>query len=257
MGSAGLTHLWLGWPLIGMLRLMSRSVEWIQSWPGAVIEPVVLSPVQVGLLYAVIISLFMMLVIGLRKWIFGLAGLLILFFFNVFVNDYQRFKTCEITVYHIPGYKAIDFVHNHKAIFVTDMDVVRDKAKIDFHINPHRNSMGVREVINMHTDSGIVISLPGAYMHYPFFLFHGKKVIIMDKKSRLAVPVDFSETDLLVLSAQQKNNQDILPDSLPDVRVVVDASMPKYRLEQCKSMLEARGLHAHIVGESGAFTMQW
>ena len=79
MGAGGMIFEWLAWPLKWSLRFMSGSVEYMQSWPGAVIEPIILSPLQVIMIYTAIAGLFIFWVMAKRSGAFIIMVSLLIF----------------------------------------------------------------------------------------------------------------------------------------------------------------------------------
>jgi hypothetical protein len=198
-----------------------------------------------------------MMMMRSRQWIYSLPALLILLSSTVSFRINQRSKTCEITVYHIPGYTAIDLIHNKKAYFISDMDTAKEKARIDYQLKPHRIREGVREILMIHPDSATVLTEPGVYLHYPFFLFHGKHLLIMDEKEWPSFPGDFFNPDLLVLRKSLKNSHHAISGALPAPALVIDSSVPKYEMAGLESKTKPSDQTYHSVGKFGAYTLKW
>jgi competence protein ComEC len=256
-GAAGLSSAWLAWPLQHSLRFMIDSVEFIQSWPGAVIQPVIFSRVQVLLIFGFIAGLFSFFIMGYRKWAFVLPVFVILFSLVILMKKYEYHETNEIIVYHVPGNTAIDLVNNGLALFVSDTGLQGNQKKINFQIRPNRINLGVNAVQVINPDDLAPLSGPGIWARWPFIYFHGKKLVLINqdwKRNAVSEPV---EADLAVISGSPREEIEVICEQVRMKYLVLDSSVPFYKIELLKESCRKLGIPCHSVREEGAFVMKW
>jgi competence protein ComEC len=256
-GAVGLTFEWLAWPLKLSLRLMSGSVEIIQSWPGAVIEPVILSPGQVMLIYTAITGLFIFGVLAYRRGAFIVLGSLLLFSMLSGKYLYEKLKTSEIAVYQISGHTAIDLIHNHKAFFVCDSLLSVDPGKIEFQIRPNRMNQGITDIQVIKAEKQDPMMFQGTLIDYPFIYFRGKCIVMIDDNWKTGLPAEIISCDLAIFSGNPRISPDKLITQIKIDKVIIDGSVPFYKADQLIQFFKNEGISCHSVRQDGAFVLRW
>jgi len=257
VGAAGLTFEWLAWPLKWSLRLMSGSVELIQSWPGAVIEPVILSPGQVMLIYAAITGLFLFGVLAYRRGAFIILGSLLLFSMLSGKYLYEKLKTSEITVYQVPGHTAIDLIHQRQAFFICDSLLSADTGKIEFQIKPNRMNQGIRDIQAIKAERRDPMIFQGTWIDYPFIYFRGKSIVMIDGNWKTGHPAEIIACDLAIFSGNPKISPEEIKTQVDIKKAIIDSSVPYYRADQLMQIFQKEGIPCHSVRHEGAFMMRW
>ncbi len=257
VGAAGLTYQWIAWPLKWSLRLMQGSVEMIQSWPGAVIEPIILTPGQVILIYVAIVSIFACWLLSDRRWALILLSSLLLFTFISSFKLYERLKTSEITVYQLTGHTAIDLIHDGRAIFIGDSLLMNDPEKIDFQIKPNRNYQKVSEIQIVKAEEQSSYSSPGTWINYPFIYFRGKTIAIIDNHWKASDLSGIMPCDLVIFSGNVNVSTEELKKNLDIGEIIIDSSVPFYKADQLLKAIQDKGIACHSVRHQGAYVMKW
>lgn len=256
-GAIGLTFEWLAWPLKWSLRLMSGSVELIQSWPGAVIEPVIFTPGQVILIYTAITGLFIFGVLAYRRGVFVILGSLLLFSMLSGKYLYEKLKTSEIAVYQISGHTAIDLIHNHKAFFVCDSLLSVDPGKIEFQIKPNRMNQGITDIQVIKAEKQDPMMFQGTLIDYPFIYFRGKCIVMIDDNWKTGLPAEIISCDLAIFSGNPRISPDKLKTQIKIDKVIIDGSVPFYKADQLIQFFNNEGISCHSVRQDGAFVLRW
>lgn len=256
-GAAGLTFEWLAWPFIWSLRFMRESVEMIQSWPGAVIEPVILSQGQAILIYVSIIALFAFWVLSNRKWAFILLGSFLFISVISSVNLLKRLKTKEIIVYQVSGHTAIDMVNNRKAYFIADSVLSHDTAKIEFQIKPHRIQSGIKDLQIIAKEAGLSHNYTGVWINPTFIYFMGQRIALIDNTWKPPLTGDKIFCDLAIISGGSGIKPEELIKQVNFKQLVIDSSVPFYRAEKLVQEFEREGIPCHSVRHDGAFVLRW
>jgi competence protein ComEC len=256
-GAAGMTFEWLALPLKWSLRFMSGSVEYIQSWPGAVIEPINLPTWQVILVYSAIAGIFIFWVLDFRKGAFIAIASLLVFFMLADKNLYEQMQTSEIAVYQVSGHTAIDLFHQHQAYFICDSALMADPGKIEFQVKPNRINGGIRDVRVINIKEKATLSYPGAWVNYPFIFFNGKRIAIVDSQWKNRLPGETISCDVIIYSGNSGINPENLIKQVRMDKVIIDSSVPFYRADQLMQFFRKEGIPFHSVRQEGAFVMQW
>jgi competence protein ComEC len=256
-GSMGLTFEWLAWPLKWSLRFMSGSVELIQSWPGAVFEPVVLTPGQAILIYTAIFGLFIFAVLAYRRGAFIILGSLLLFSILSGRYLYEKLKTSEIAVYQVSGHTAIDFIHDRKAFFICDSLLSADPGKIEFQIKPNRVNQGINDIQVIKAERQDPVLFEGTLTDYPFIYFRGKRIVMIDDKWKNGLPEEVIPCDLAIFSGNPRIRPEELKTQVSISKVIIDSSVPFYRAEQLMQSFHEEEIPCHSVRHSGAFVIRW
>jgi len=257
VGAAGLTFEWLAWPLKWSLRFMSGSVELIQSWPAAVIEPVILSPAQVMLIYATILGLFIFGVLAYRRGAFIILGSLLLFSMLSGKYLYKKLKTSEIAVYQVSGHTAIDLIYQRQTFFICDSLLSADTGKIEFQIKPNRMNQGIRDIQAIKAEKQNPMMFHETWIDYPFIYFRGKRIVMIDDNWKTGLPSELIPCDLAIFSGNPRISPEELKTQIGIKKVIIDSSVPFYRADQLMQIFQKEGIPCHSVRHAGAFVMRW
>ena len=256
-GASGLTFTWLAWPLQQSLRFMIDSVEFIQSWPGAVIEPIVLAQLQVFLIYVFIAALFLYFVLRYRSWVFIFPICVILFIMNILHDKYINLTRNEIIVYNVQGHTAIDLFDKRKAFFICDSVLEYSQKKINFQIKPHRIKQGINDIRTVTLGEGLSFSGTGTWVHDPFIYFQGKSIVLVRKDLIANAVIEFPETDIAIVSGSYIPETDDLVKLYRMKMLIADSSVPTYKTEILRDRCSKAGVAFHSVSDDGAFVVRW
>lgn len=257
IGSVGLTFEWLAMPLKWSLRFMSGSVGYMQSWPGAVIEPIILSPIQVIMIYSAIAGLFIFWVMAKRYGSFIILGAILIFSFTAFFYLSEKLKTSEITVYQAPGHTAIDLINKKKTIFICDSLLLKDPQKIDFQIKPNRTGKGIKDIDIIPMEDPPSLSLTGLWVNYPFIFFRGKTMVIIDSQWKNRQTGTIVTCDIVLFSGNPKIIPEKLNAQIDFSQVVIDSSVPEFRAEQLMKFFRKEDIPCHSTRHAGAYVFRW
>lgn len=256
-GSTGFYAEWLAWPLKFSAGFMMDAVRQIQSWPGAVINGIVIDKSQVILFYIAMIALFCFWVLSKRKWLFIMTAAITASIVVSVINTIDRLNESRIVVYQVKGHRAIDFVHDRTAYFLCDAQLIQDSTKIAFQVQPNRTIQKINEV-HVLSDSISSYEIFGAFWEkYPFFWFNGKRIALIDKSWRHVHNTRLLSCDLAVISDCRGIDLAGIMKMLHFDYVVIDSTVPDYQAVEIKQMLNTAGIACHWVKEQGAFVWRW
>ena len=257
---AGIFHLpfiWIGLPLKWALFLMHRSVAFIQSWPGAVLQPINISVLQAILLYIIIAfgSLYLMVRSKKAAWIF--MGSLTVLTMTFGIARIQRASVKGIRVYSIRNHKAVDFQIGQEVIFLADSALRSSQTTIASQVEPNRRhgSSEVTREIDLDTVKQAVDK--GFWMNYPFISFDNKTFVLLDRPWDVVKDSTEIRVDVAVISGKKLYDP---ADALSHFRanqVVLDGTVPAYLSDRWKLACAKDSIPCHSVLNDGAFVWNW
>ena len=257
---AGICHLpftWIGLPLKWALFLMHRSVAFIQSWPGAVVEPINISMAQALLLYILMACGFLYLMVRSKKaaWIF--MGSMTVLTLTFGIDRIQRVSAKGITVYSIKNHQAIDFLKGQEVIFLADSSLRSSQTTITSQVEPNRrhwSSEVIRE-IDLNTIKQAVDR--GFWMNYPFISFDNKTFALLDRHWDAVNDSIEIRVDVAVISGRKLYDPAEALSHFRVNQVVLDGTVPAYLSERWKLACAIDSIPCHSVLNDGAFVWNW
>lgn len=256
-GAAGFAQEWLALPLQLSLRLLHGSVHTIQSWPGAVIDPVLLQPVQVLVLYLLLTGFFLLMIHSKRNGIFWIGTSLLLLSLTAIMRKSAIHQQTRLIVYNVRGHSAIDLIHQRQTIFLCDSLLADDHQKISSHIIPHRMRSGIRNVLMAGNYDGSENADRSAWISRPFVFFHGKRIAIVERDFQFSDDPGIIKTDMVIIMGAQRVNLERLHPVMDFNILIIDSSVPAWQVEAYKDFCLSSGIICHAVRQDGAFIMKW
>lgn len=138
----------LGFILEWIIKILNVIVFAIEDLPFSLMENLYITNIQCFLIISILIAILLLLETRKFKWVIFTVVLAMVFSFVQWHHYDQNINIQKVTVYHVNGHSAIDFVDRGQAYFIADSALRTDANKIDFHITPHRVKVGVGKRIN-------------------------------------------------------------------------------------------------------------
>lgn len=227
------------------ITLMNNSIQHIEQLPFALVDGMVITPVQVVLLYAGT-AFFAVAFINKYKPGIYMGSVAITFFFGLRLVDFlNRSHQQKIIVYNIPGKAAIDFIDGRSYFFEGDRVLLDEGFLQNFHLKPSR-------VLHRITPANQLQNLKIAGHE---ILFGNRRILLADTALYIipdAAPVN---VDLLIISTRQKINMEELAARLDIKQVVADGVVPFWILESLNKKCHQLGIPFHEVQNNGAFVL--
>jgi len=228
-----------------LIWLMNSYIERIASLPYSVWDGMHINVVQ---------CILLMLVVGacgtwlLEKQKTGAwIGLYSLFLFAILrsCSFRQSANQQKLIVYNIPKHEAIDVIKGRSFFFAGDSTMLTDKILQNINLRPARILSRVRSC-----DESV-----GFSAQKDMFICNSKKILVLDKSDAFDTPTKKITVDVLVIS---KNAILSLPDLIQAFQirqVVLDSSVPHWKINYWASACDSLHLPYHNVSEEGAFVM--
>jgi len=157
----------------------------------------------------------------------------------------------------VQGNTAIDLIYNEASLFICDRNLPGNQKRINYQIKPNRIFLGVKTVRVAYLEEKVFCQERGCWSQGPFVWFHGKRLVLIDQDWK-KYPVDQPfEADLVIISGSPRSEIEDLCAQVRMKNIIIDGSVPSYKLEQLKQSCSRLGIPCHSVRDDGAFVMKW
>jgi competence protein ComEC len=236
----------LGELITAGIRLMNTWIQHIEMIPGALLEGIECSIVQVILLFGLIITVHDGII---RRKItavkFSLLLLLLFFIFRSY-SFYQAMQQKLMIVYNVPGKQAIDFISSRQYLFRGDLSLVTNTDEIDFHLKPSRTHF--RTYPALHQSN---IKKSRAHL-----LFNKTKIWIPSGNTIEQIELKNTQlVDICIISGKYSGSIAGLYSRHPIKQLVFDSSTRPWQMAGWKKECEEQKIKYHDVKEEGAFVI--
>lgn len=239
-----------GWLFDHLLLWTNQAVYAIDHLPLALTKGIMVSSVEMLLLYA-FIALVLWFLYDRRAGVLiaTLSVLLVLctaFSYNTIRND----KLHEICVYFIRGQKTISIIARGTVVYDIDTAVLHNEKTMRYHIRDHWYAAGIAQEKCMDSAKECLVLPCGKA-----YTTAGKRLLIIDKPVTSA-PSTVLHVDVLVISAGYSGSIDDLRQYAQWDSLVFDTSLKPKQLGKWKEECDIAALPYHDCNEK-AFVLRW
>ncbi len=225
-----------------MLTFLNGFIEWMDALPFAVWSPLKLNVGQCLLLTLFFASAGYALMRKSRssRLTAIAAALAFVALRSQDIAFYQNQQ--KLIIYNIPQHTGIDFIMGKSFWSFTDSSLARDRFLENFHLKPSRVLHRVLPEAE----------LQGMVTLYPFFMFGGKRILLVDQSFHFTSPRKLN-VDLIVLA---KNARVQIPELMQHFncrQFVLDGSNSLWKINRWKRDCDSLHLRHHSTPEKGAF----
>jgi competence protein ComEC len=254
---------WLAKFISATARIMILTVSRIEELPMSTISGISIRLIQCLLIYALIISLFLLW----RNKKHNLLFISLTILFIISLTFYTRNLKCReqhmIIVYDIPGASAYDLIMDRSHVFIGDSSLINDKKKIDRFVKACWTGHLLKrsDTIILDNQSGKRSNaLTGMNFFYyeDFIQFMDKRIVIIDKDFRKSHSWrEKMKVDLIIV----RQNADIAMNEINDLfdarYIVNDSSNSPWKIKKWKEGVSPFEKSVYSVSEIGAFILSW
>lgn len=245
-----------------LVGLLNKVVFFIEGIPGAVSEHLYITPVQILLLYFVILFGAILLMKGKRQYSWAVMVFLILFLSIGIIRDIQSMEHNKLLVYNMRNQTGINCIVGNDNVLFTD--VADENSKIlDKRLSNYWLSEGLEKekIVDLNKTgsrymftSMFSIDNPHVFMKDLYIGFKGiRMLIIRDDRYKHMINQNPMELDYLVLSSGADVDAESLPALFSFETLILDSSYPFYKKEKLKKAMAKYNIPVHDVVENGAF----
>jgi competence protein ComEC len=236
----------------GILDLNLRFLQWINDLPGAVINQISISSMQVFTLYVLIIALAVWLIN--KKYPALISIFTSVFLFGLLhVNNYYLHQNQKaICVYQLNSESAIQFIHEKESVWLTSEN--NEKSRVKSLINEsnmfwNSTQNNYFSIENL-TDS--IIKQNIWYYNSGFWAVDDYKGLIINSHSKIPrTPMDSINIDYIFITGNPSFSLKDISEKIKYNEIIIDGSVPKWKAKQFIN--EKSTLEPHLTKEKGAF----
>lgn len=237
----------LGFLVEWIIKLLNVIVFAIEQFPVSLIENIYITPAQCCLLMGVVVAVILLIERRRFKWL-AIACTLLLFFSLGRWKHFQDDVNIEkLTIYKVNGHTAMDLIDHGQAFFIADSGLLKDDAKIQYHISPHRIKAGVNDAVFL--NSPFERHLTGCTL----MAWKGKTFLrIFDRNARLPAGC---QVNYVIVSNNAFTNWFELKDQVQTENIIFDSSNSLYYVNKALEHMKDNPSKVYSVMHQGAFEL--
>lgn len=253
VGTVPLVGTALGFVFYGLIWAMNAGIFWLNSLPGGIIPNLWISPLELTLLYVVIIALALLAETKRPFWILTSLGALALALGLAAVTSWDRQNQQAMVVYHVPKATVIDWYSGKERYSLSTLP--KYSTALDFATAGYRSFRGAAPAVSL---DRIDTLASGQYWHYQsgLVLHHNRSLVLLQEAPDTAIPDAPKPVDVVLVSGSPKLS---LADCEPYYQAkhwVFDGSNSPYKVRAWLKECTELGLPCHATGLQGAFKME-
>ncbi len=231
----------LGFVLEWVIKGMNAVMFAIEDLPFSVIKNVYISPLQCWVIFALLLSIILLLKTRKFVWI-KVAFLLGIGFSGMEWYHYNsEINVRKITVYNVNGHTAIDLFDKGKVCFIGDSVLKKNLQKVNFHIASNRIKSGA---VTVDTVPIIENHAQGCSL-----IVWNDKFIVQIHDRQFKIPKGL-KVDFLIISNNAVTNVEELNKQIQARNIILDSSNSRYKISSMT------GIGVHSVPHQGAFELK-
>ena len=234
------------------VRILNKGVELMNNLPYAVLENLVLSRLQLFLLYFIVLGLSMLWLYKKREWLLPLLFSMLLFVSDSLLQSIISSDSNTFIVYKTTQYSAMDFISAQKNLLLGDSAFINDKQKQKFVLKENHVKSRIEESVVQQTGTTPLLS-DYLYKEDNLILFQSLRILFIDKQLPPKITPKPLEIDYVVVAKNTKIN---LPNLLRQYRfkcLIFDSSNTWWRIKKLKEEAAKLEIEVWDVNEKGAF----
>ncbi len=237
--------------VFAIIYLLNQSVLLIDGMATSVIRGITISVAETGLIYLIILFLFLFIVTrinGYLRW--ALTAMIVLLAVQLresFHQAHQQYFVC----YSVKGYPAYGFIDGRNYYLLSHDSLLNNENLMLFHIRHHQWTSGAINIIernvtdNFISGSLIKFSSSAVFRNHQFYFLRS----FPEQQGHARV----FTTDFLILSDGGYYHVASLRRCIRARHIILDSTFPEGKARRLASSLE--GMNVHQVNRSGAFVV--
>jgi len=241
-----------------LLWILNTSVAWINDFPDAKIDGLILSVPQIILIYGSLILITRFFIRKHGKYLVVSMVLILLLVTSFVFNRYDRMQQRKLVVYDVPGHTALDVFWGRNLIAFSDSVLIEENAKVDYNIQPNRVFSGSEGILHIPFESKAISAnltdhLPVRLIDDNFLLTGNKRIVIIDDRFEDYRPANPMQVDLVILRNNPKISIDRIMQLFRFQQMVFDASNWRWKVKEWRKKCMDADIDFHDVKSDGAF----
>jgi competence protein ComEC len=169
------------------------------------------------------------------------------FILNSGYEKWRSFSSQKLIIYNVAQHQAIDFISGNNFRFIGD-SLIHEKGTLqDYLLKPARIALRLDNETH---------NIPGLYQQDKFFLFHNKKLLLIDSQVVFEPIHTKISIDYIILSKNPVVSIPNLFQTFDCKQFIIDASNSLWKIGKWKKDFERLHLPFYSVPEQGAFIIE-
>ncbi len=236
---------WLfAWLLYSFLWVLKTTVFAIYSLPGASLEFISFSALQVLMVYVVIMLVY--------RWFTGyshraliaslvISCLLMYSFLPRYMENHQRY---ELVFYHAGRGLALEVIAGKENVVLMDSTTAADPMFVEYNMTDHWVNKGLKKARIKRIEEDTIIQKPFMQYHNNMLAWNHTLVYILRHDSiKLTTP-----PDLLVVHHHRAIPNNVL-DSITPKKIILTGKVPPWNREKWKKLAEETHTPVHLLSQ--------
>ncbi|MDR1681581.1 MAG: ComEC family competence protein [Prevotellaceae bacterium] len=246
----------VGYGMQAMLWVLNSVVELVESLPGSVTNHIYIDRLQMWLMVAIIMLAALCFVIPRRRWLWLAASLAIAIVAIRSGYQVENRQQKMALVYKVKNASYSSFINGTHSVSLRNAEHL--DTDFSFHTGNFLTRHGLAEN-EQRFETGIAqrdTALGGIQCYKGFIIFENEIYKLLENETvnrrRPAIAVDY----LIVTGAARMTPYIALQGYTPK-QVILDASVPLYRIRQWQETATERDIDLHVVRNDGAFVKNY
>ncbi|CAG0950608.1 MAG: ComEC/Rec2 family competence protein [Bacteroidetes bacterium] len=235
-----------------LLIILNQFVEYVESFPNALIQNISFSVFETWMLY---LFLFFIICFGWYKrygyFFSALCCIILSLGYRAHLSNTYK-NNSKFIVYNIPAYSAINLIQNTNNVLITDLELHKNREKMLFHIQNNWIKHGLENervlylssLSKQHQLSNLYKTLgAGLYIKGNFIGFNGKRIYIHNSELSKVFPDKPVFVDYLVITAKGKMDFNHLRKYFSFNKIIFDSSVSFRKAEYIKEKISNEDIH--------------
>lgn len=243
-----------------LLFALNYSVGFIEKLPYSVLKITSVTQKEMILLYLLLISILLMFFYKRKAMVYIPLALILLISLSISFSEIMRQKQQKIIFYSANKQSAIGFINGEQQILLADSVLLKDKTAMKFQLD------GARSLYGLATSNSFALDTIAEYQsarkdlivlrgNGNKFLFHNKRIVIIDSLPTVKGKCTKLKVDYLVLRKNPKLRITDLQQLYQPEYVIIDGTNSFYKTEKWMTEFKKAGLKAYSVRNSGAYVV--
>ncbi len=231
-----------------VIKLLNQSTQFIENMPFSSVEFISLSPMELSIIYAVIILTTIMLFTKNKKLLFVVMALLI-FMFSI--RDFRYFKQLnnnKLIVFNTNKHSAIASISGFKMKLYADSAIINNKSNIKYLCS----NIITECKINKFTVNNLIVDTTDIFPVKFIDIDKTKTAYLQSKKYQFKSDIKM-KVDYLILGKNSSINIEYIANLFDFSTLIIDSSMPKWKQNIVEKECIQKNINFHNVNTEGAF----
>lgn len=250
----------LGWGVQKTAWLLNEAVNWTGQLPGAAWGNLWLTPVELVLIYAIILLGATLLLSRNHDWLWPLSATVLVLVVLMILSDTDQLGQRRLAVHFLPHRTAVSFTIGNRSRLLTDLDTT-DQRSYEFYLKNTFGSWGIAnpERVDIRQASVTAVDKTPVFhsRDYQLLVWQGRSVLLVNRLSdyhrwRLPAVVDY-----LIIRRNALRDWNQLTNRVVARRIIFDDSSRTPLTDQLLEDAKKRHIACHSVRQMGAYVSEF